>query len=72
MVHTKHRHGLLNSVKRIAAVENETTERNGAPMTVPEGCYCVLGDNAEHSYDSCFWLEAFVEGKGVVAKLITF
>ena len=56
-------------VKRIAAVAGETIERNGAILTVPEDCYYVLGDNAEYSYDSRFWLEPFVEGKHVVAKL---
>ena len=59
-------------VKRIAAVEGETIERNGAILTVPEDCYYVLGDNAEHSYDSRFWLEPFVEGKHVVAKLFCY
>lgn len=63
------RHNGKLLVKRIAAVEGETIERNGAILTVPEGCYYVLGDNAEHSYDSRFWLEPFVEGKHVVAKL---
>ena len=59
-------------VKRIAAVEGETIERNGAILTVLESCYYVLGDNAEHSYDSRFWLEPFVEGKHVVAKLFCY
>ena len=39
-------------VKRIAAVGDDTVEQNGTSMTVPEGCYYVLGDNVEHSYDS--------------------
>ena len=59
-------------VKRISAVEGETIERNEAILTVPEGCYYVLGDNVEHSYDSRFWLEPFVEGKHVVAKLFCY
>lgn len=57
-------------VKRIAAMEGDMVERNGASMTVPEGCYYVLGDNADNSYDSRYWLNPFVDGTDVVAKLI--
>lgn len=57
-------------VKRIAAVEGDTIERNGIRMTVPEGCYYVLGDNADNSYDSRYWLNPFVSKDDVVAKLI--
>lgn len=56
-------------VKRIAAVEGDTIERNGIRMTVPEGCYYVLGDNADNSYDSRYWLNPFVSKDDVVAKL---
>lgn len=57
-------------VKRIAAVEGDTIERNGIRMAVPEGCYYVLGDNADNSYDSRYWLNPFVSKDDVVAKLI--
>ena len=58
-------------VKRIAAVGGDIVEKNGTSMTVPEGCYYVLGDNADSSYDSRYWLNPFVEGTDVVAKLIS-
>jgi signal peptidase I len=57
-------------VKRIAAMEGDMVERNGASMTVPEGCYYVLGDNADNSYDSRYWMYPFVSGDDVVAKLL--
>lgn len=57
-------------VKRIAAVGGDTVKRNGIRMTVPEGCYYVLGDNADNSYDSRYWLNPFVSEDDVVAKLI--
>ena len=64
------RHDEKLLVKRIAAMEGDMVERNGASMTVPEGCYYVLGDNADNSYDSRYWLNPFVDGTDVVAKLI--
>ena len=57
-------------VKRIAAMEGDMVERNGVSMTVPEGCYYVLGDNADSSYDSRYWINPFVNGADVVAKLL--
>ncbi len=59
-------------IKRIAAVGGDTVERNGVSMTVPEGCYYVLGDNADNSYDSRFWVEAFVKEGEVVARLLFY
>ena len=58
-------------MKRIAAVGGDIVEKNGTSMTVPEGCYYVLGDNADSSYDSRYWLDPFVDGADVVAKLIS-
>lgn len=45
-------------------------ERSGVSMIVPEGCYYVLGDNADNSYDSRYWMNPFVSAENVVAKLI--
>lgn len=55
-------------VKRIAAVGGDTVEQNGTSMTVPGGCYYVLGDNADNSIDSRYWKEPFVSKDDVVAK----
>ena len=65
------RHNGKLLVKRIAAVGGDIVEKNGTSMTVPEGCYYVLGDNADSSYDSRYWLNPFVDGADVVAKLIS-
>lgn len=56
-------------VKRIAASEGETVTRNGITMVVPENCYYVRGDNAEHSYDSRFWPDPFVNEDSIRAKV---
>lgn len=58
-------------VKRIVAVGGDTVEKNGISMTVPGGCYYVLGDNADNSYDSRYWENPFVKEEDVVAKLIS-
>ena len=63
-----HHDGQLR-VKRIAAEEGEQVEYNGASLTVPEGCYYVLGDNAEHSLDSRYWEDPFVKQEDIVARL---
>ncbi len=58
-------------MKRIVAAEGDTVEKNGISMTVLEGCYYVLGDNADNSYDSWYWIDPFVNGVDVVVKLIS-
>lgn len=64
----RHKGKLL--VKRIAAVGGDIVEKNGVSMTVPEGCYYVLGDNADNSYDSRYWMDPFVKKGNVVARII--
>lgn len=56
-------------VKRIAAMEGDMIERSGISLVVPEGCYYVLGDNTDSSYDSRYWVNPFIKRDDVVAKL---
>ena len=56
-------------VKRIAAAEGDMVEWRGKGLVVPSGEYFVLGDNEEHSYDSRFWDDPFVQVTDITAKL---
>ena len=57
-------------VKRIAFTGGETVTRYGETLTVPDGCFYMLGDNFPVSYDSRYWEEPFVPAKDILAKVI--
>ena len=57
-------------VKRIAACGGGEIERDGKMLTVPYGCFYVLGDNAEDSFDSRYWEEPFVKEADVAAVVL--
>lgn len=77
------RHNGVLMVKRIAAgpgdvidlsqisfMENLVTpDRGWECITVPPGCYYLLGDNQSDSLDSRYWDEPFVASADIVAKL---
>lgn len=48
----------------------ETPTGDYGPYVVPEDCYFMLGDNREHSRDSRFWDNTFVQFGQIVGKAV--
>lgn len=48
----------------------ETPTGDYSPYVVPEGSYFMLGDNRNHSGDSRFWKQPYVEKEKIVGKAI--
>ena len=71
-------------VKRIAGCPGDEIDRrdlaymktvaipvwNDPLLTVPDGCYFVLGDNAEISIDSRYWDNPYVNQADIVARIL--
>ena len=57
-------------VKRIAGVGGQHIRLYNQIYIVPQGCYLMLGDNAEDSYDSRYWSNPYVPESDIIAKVL--
>ena len=71
-------------VKRVAAKSGKKVDLSKLPymttvpipvwddpvIIVPDGCYFVLGDNTQNSWDSRYWDNPFLSRECIVAKVI--
>lgn len=57
-------------IKRIAAVGGDVVEHACSNVTVPDGCFYMLGDNLPNSLDSRYWTDPFVSYEDIVAVLL--
>lgn len=62
--------GDVIDLSQVSFMENLVPpDRGWECITVPEGCYYLLGDNQSDSLDSRYWDEPFVASADIVAKL---
>lgn len=62
--------GDVIDLSQISFMENLVPpDRGWECITVPDGCYYLLGDNQSDSLDSRYWDEPFVASADIVAKL---
>lgn len=48
----------------------EVTQGSYGPYIVPDGCYFMMGDNRNHSQDSRFWRNQYVEKDEILGKVV--
>ena len=52
---------------RLTFSVDEALPEHTRVLTIPDGCYFMVGDNSEHSIDSRMWEDPFVERAQVIA-----
>lgn len=48
----------------------EVSYEDFGPYTVPDGCYFMMGDNRNDSWDSRYWEHTFVEKEEIIGKAV--
>lgn len=59
----------INGIKLAEDYTEEKLEENFGPFTVPAGCYFMMGDNRNNSWDSRYWIHPFVEKEEIMGNV---
>lgn len=59
----------INGTKLTEDYTDERITEDFGPFTVPEGCYFMMGDNRNNSWDSRYWIHTFVEKDEIMGKV---
>lgn len=58
----------IDGVKLEKDYTSEVLYSDFGPFIVPEGCYFMMGDNRNNSWDSRYWQNKFVEKTEIIGK----
>ncbi len=58
----------INGVKLESDYTSELLNSDFGPFVIPEGCYFMMGDNRNNSWDSRYWQNQFVEKSEIIGK----
>lgn len=59
----------INGVKLENDYTTQVLEKDFGPFEVPEGCYFMMGDNRNNSWDSRYWQNKYVEKAEILGKV---
>lgn len=59
----------INGIKLEPDYTEEKLEEDFGPFTVPQGCYFMMGDNRNNSWDSRYWIHSFVEKEEIMGNV---
>lgn len=59
----------INEMPLFNDFTTEKLEQDFGPFQVPEGCYFMMGDNRNDSWDSRYWNNTYVEKEEILGKV---
>ncbi|MBQ8857075.1 MAG: signal peptidase I [Lachnospiraceae bacterium] len=59
----------INGTPLLDDFTQQKLEQNFGPFNIPEGCYFMMGDNRNNSWDSRYWKNHYVEKDQILGKV---